>query len=63
MLIRPWDCWCAACLQIVGRGVGNMAGRDCEMLKPRRRVSSRSLRSRDASELAAASRIPSTSAK
>jgi len=33
VLIRPWDCWCAACLQIVGRGVGNMAGRDCEMLK------------------------------
>jgi hypothetical protein len=33
VLIRPLDCWCAACLQIVGRGVGNMAGRDCKMLK------------------------------
>ena len=28
LLMRPWDCWCMACLAIEGRGVGNMSGKD-----------------------------------
>ena len=29
VLMRKWDCWCDACLQISGRGEGNMSGRHC----------------------------------
>jgi hypothetical protein len=32
VLMRKWDCWCDACLQISGRGEGNMSSYHCRTL-------------------------------